>query len=83
MVAHSQKMTITPVNVKGISGAVEVQERVTFDLLVPARLENQSVTCKVRIEAHIVPKMRIGLLIGTDNMKPERMVVDLDEGRIR
>ncbi|KAI5296926.1 kinase-regulated stress-responsive transcription factor skn7, partial [Ascosphaera pollenicola] len=42
-----------------------------------------SVTCKIRIEAHIVPKMRIGLLIGTDNMKPERMVVDLDEGRIR
>ncbi|KZZ96408.1 reverse transcriptase [Ascosphaera apis ARSEF 7405] len=79
--AHRIPIPSTPVN--GISSGVVTAEKVVFDLLVPARLNQEPVTCKIRIEAHIIPKMPAGLLIGTDNMTPERMNMDPDLQRIQ
>lgn len=82
MVTHCQRMKIEPTTIRGISNGVVATERAAFDLLIPARSEDQGVLCRIRIEGFVIPDMKIGLLVGTDNMKPERMVVDLDRGRV-
>lgn len=82
-VSNAHRIPIPPTPVNGISSGVVTSGKVVFDLLVPARLNQEPVTCKIRIEAHIIPKMPAGLLIGTDNMTPERMNVDLDLQRIQ
>ncbi|KZZ86573.1 Ribonuclease H-like protein [Ascosphaera apis ARSEF 7405] len=68
--------------ISGIASCLVSTETALLTLLIPARLKEGPVTCRIRVRARVVPVLRAGLLIGTDNMMPERMSVNMDTRRL-
>lgn len=70
-----------PIPVKGIAAALISTEYVVFDVFFPGynprKIEAPSVTGKITIEAHIVPRLESKLLVGIDVLAPEGITMDL------
>ncbi|KAI5282117.1 hypothetical protein KEM54_002970 [Ascosphaera aggregata] len=75
---NAERTATPPLTVNGIASSLESKEVALLVLLVPSKLRGANVTCRVRVRARVVPALAATLLMGTDNMIPERMLVDLD-----
>ncbi|KZZ88637.1 hypothetical protein AAP_04735 [Ascosphaera apis ARSEF 7405] len=81
-VPEAQYTTIPPLDVGGIVAKVTGEQWAIFSLLVPAQIGNRRVSCRVQVKALVISRLKAGLLLGTDNMMPERVIIDLDEKRL-
>lgn len=69
-------------SISGIDSKVKAREAVTLTLLIPAKLKDESVSCKVKVEAHVIHKLPVGQLLGTDTMMVECIVINLDNRKL-